>query len=266
VGSAMSLPDVSDVIRILAADNTRMSSQLLATALERDQHFQVLDCPADGQEIISAVMSERPAVVVLSAEVDGNPSKGFDLAREIHGLRPEIRVVMLLDSSERDAVLEAFRVGACGVFSRNESLKSLAKCICCVSQGQIWANSREIRYLLDALRGALPMRVIDAKGRDLLSRREQQVVRCVAEGLSNREVAQRLGLTEHTVKNYLFRIFDKLGVSKRVEVALYAYHLGGTPELVLGASRRNGPRPSASLPQAASPPGLSTTKVSTTQL
>jgi len=72
------------------------------------------------------------------------------------------------------------------------------------------------------------MRVIDARGAALLSRREQEVVRCVAEGLSNREIAQRLGLTEHTVKNYLFRIFDKLGVSKRVEVVLYAYSLGNT--------------------------------------
>jgi DNA-binding CsgD family transcriptional regulator len=70
--------------------------------------------------------------------------------------------------------------------------------------------------------------MIDAKGAILLSRREQEVVRCVAEGLSNREIAQRLGLTEHTVKNYLFRIFDKLGVSKRVEVVLYAYSLGTT--------------------------------------
>jgi DNA-binding NarL/FixJ family response regulator len=261
VSSAMNLPELSDVIRVLAADSTRMNSQLLATALERDQRFQVLDCLADGQEIISAVMNEGPAVVVLSAEVDGNPRKGFDLAREIHGLRPEIQVVMLLDSSERDAVIEAFRAGASGVFSRNESLKSLAKCICCVSQGQVWASSKELRYLLAALGEGLPMRVIDAKGRDLLSRREQEVVRSVAEGLSNREIAERLGLTEHTVKNYLFRIFDKLGVSKRVEVALYAYNLGGAPQLL--ATRRNGkPRRSATLPPAASPSGSNGAKAS----
>ena len=70
--------------------------------------------------------------------------------------------------------------------------------------------------------------MIDSRGAVLLSRREQEVVRCVAEGLSNREIAQRLGLTEHTVKNYLFRIFDKLGVSKRVEVVLYAYSAGNS--------------------------------------
>jgi DNA-binding NarL/FixJ family response regulator len=260
VASAISLSEVSDVIRVLAADSTRMNSQLLATALERDKRFQVLDCPADGQEIISAAMSKRPAVVVLSTEIDGNPRKGFDLAREIHRVRPEIQVVMLLDSSERDSVLEAFRAGASGVFSRNESLKSLAKCICCVSQGQVWASGKELRYLLAALGEALPMTVIDAKARDLLSRREQEVVRSVAEGLSNREIAERLGLTEHTVKNYLFRIFDKLGVSKRVEVALYAYHQGDAP--ALPASRGNGkPGRSARLPQT-SPSGLNGAKVS----
>jgi DNA-binding NarL/FixJ family response regulator len=137
---------------------------------------------------------------------------------------------MLLDSSERSQVVEAFRAGARGVFSRSESLKSLAKCILCVNQGQIWANSKELKFLLEALGEALPLRVIDARGTELLSRREQEVVRCVAEGLSNREIAQRLGLTEHTVKNYLFRIFDKLGVSKRVEVVLYAYSLSSNTE------------------------------------
>ncbi len=108
---------------------------------------------------------------------------------------------------------------------------SLARCIQCVSEGQIWANSKELRYILEALGEALPLRVVDTRGAALLSRREVEVVRCVAEGLSNREIAQRLGLTEHTVKNYLFRIFDKLGVSKRVEVVLYAYSLGSAAEV-----------------------------------
>ncbi|MGH9498236.1 MAG: LuxR C-terminal-related transcriptional regulator [Terriglobales bacterium] len=226
---AIALPEVSDVVRVLAADSTRMNSQLLATALERDKRFQVLDSPPDISTIISAVGREKPAVIVISAEIDGNPHRGFEVAREIHSLHSETRIVMLLDTSERSQVVEAFRAGARGVFARSESLKSLAKCIHCVSQGQIWANTKELRFLLEALGEALPLRVIDARGTELLSRREQEVVRCVAEGLSNREIAQRLGLTEHTVKNYLFRIFDKLGVSKRVEVVLYAYSLGSAP-------------------------------------
>jgi len=231
VAHAIALPEVSDVIRVLAVDSNRMNSQLLATALERDKRFQVLDAVPDARGIVAAVTKDRPAVVIISAEIEGNPRKGFEVAREVNGLRNGTRVVMLIDASERVHVVEAFRAGARGVFSRNESLKSLSKCLLCVSQGQVWANSRELRFLLEALGEALPLRVIDARGAELLSRREQEVVRCVAEGLSNREIAQRLGLTEHTVKNYLFRIFDKLGVSKRVEVVLYAYSLGNVPDL-----------------------------------
>ncbi len=223
---AISLPETSEIIRVLAADSTRMNSQLLASALERDKRFQVLEPVSDARGIIAAVAKEKPAVVVISAELDDDARKGLEVARELYTMRSETRVVMLLDASERTQVTEAFRAGARGVFCRSESLKSLAKCIHCVHSGQVWANSKELRFLLEALGEALPMRVIDARGAALLSKREQEVVRCVAEGLSNREIAQRLGLTEHTVKNYLFRIFDKLGVSKRVEVVLYAYSLG----------------------------------------
>ena len=223
---AFALPENAEIVRVLAADSTRMNSQLLAAALERDKRFVVLDAAADTASIVTAVLRDKPAVVVISAELDDTPRKGFEIAREVRLASPDTRIVLLLDSSDRAEVVEAFRAGARGVFCRNESLKSLAKCIYCVHQGQVWANSTELRFLLEALTEALPMRVIDARGAALLSRREQEVVRCVAEGLSNREIAHRLGLTEHTVKNYLFRIFDKLGVSKRVEVVLYAYSLG----------------------------------------
>ncbi len=236
---AIALPEVSNVIRVLAADATRMNSQLLAAALERDKRFQVLDPVPDARGIIAAVAKEKPAVVVISAELDEEKRKGFEIARELRATHAEARIVMLLDASERGQVVEAFRAGARGVFCRSESLTSLARCIQCVSEGQIWANSKELRFLLEALGEALPLRVVDTRGAALLSRREVEVVRCVAEGLSNREIAQRLGLTEHTVKNYLFRIFDKLGVSKRVEVVLYAYSLGGVSGVTESANSGN---------------------------
>lgn len=228
------LPEISEVIRVLTADSTPMASQLLASALERDEQFQVLDPVSDPAGIVAAVLKEKPAVLLASAEMDGDPRRGFQLVREIVAARPETRVVVLLDTSERSPVVEAFRAGARGVFCRNEALNSLAKCIHCVSQGQVWANSTQLRYLLEALGEALPLRTVDTRGAALLSRREQEVVRCVAEGLSNREIAQRLSLTEHTVKNYLFRIFDKLGVSKRVEVVLFAFSRGGADLARLG--------------------------------
>src|SRR5206468_12241739 len=84
----------------------------------------------------------------------------------------------------------------------------------------------ELQFLLESMSEPVPMKFLSASGDALLSARELDVVRCVAEGLSNREIAQRLSLREHTVKNYLFRIFDKLGVSSRVEVVLYALGSG----------------------------------------
>ena len=213
----------SDRIRVLAADSTRMSSQLLAQALAQDGQFHVTGIDPQSTSILAAVADERPHVVLMSSVLEDSSSTGFDLIRQVCAAHPDTRVVLMMDTSKRSAVVEAFRCGAHGVFSRTESPKLLAKCICSVHQGQVWANSSELRFLLEALCESEPVRVVDAGGESMLSKREQDVVRCVAEGLSNREIAGRLGLTEHTVKNYLFRIFDKLGVSSRVEVVLYAF-------------------------------------------
>jgi DNA-binding CsgD family transcriptional regulator len=79
-----------------------------------------------------------------------------------------------------------------------------------------------MQFVLEALGQVAPLHIVNAKGKSLLSKREEEVVACVAEGLTNREIARQLTLSEHTVKNYLFRIFDKLGISGRVELVLYA--------------------------------------------
>lgn len=202
-----------------------MNNQLLTDALTRDKRFRVQEGEPTAAAIVAAAEAEMLDVVLLSPLLEDNATLGFWVARQLRASRPETRIVMLLDTNERSTVIEAFRAGARGVFCRSESLKSLAKCIACVHDGQIWAGSKELRYLLEAFSEAMPMRLVDATGVSILSKREQDVVRCVAEGLSNREIASRLSLTEHTVKNYLFRIFDKLGVSSRVEVVLYAFSI-----------------------------------------
>lgn len=218
---ATPMPRTPEKIRVLAADSTRMSSVLLAQALAQNEEFQVIGLNPEPSSILAAVADKKPNVVLMSSVLEESAT-GFDLIRQVCATRPETRVVMLMDTSKRSAVVEAFRSGAHGVFSRTESPKLLAKCICSVHQGQVWANSTELRFLLEALCESEPA-AIQAGSDAVLSKREQDVVRCVAEGLSNREIASRLGLTEHTVKNYLFRIFDKLGVSSRVEVVLYAF-------------------------------------------
>lgn len=225
MGDHISSPEIAAPIRVLVADRTRMNSQLLADAIARDQIFRVAEAEPSEAAILAAASNESPDVVLLSSTLEDSPVLGFQVARHLRTAYPKIRTVMLLDASSHDAVVEAFRAGARGVFSRTESLNNLAKCIYSAYAGQVWANSRELGYLLAALSEAMPVRWGDGDGFPLLSKREQDVVRCVADGLSNREIARRLNLTEHTVKNYLFRVFDKLGVSSRVEVVLYAFRL-----------------------------------------
>src|SRR6266849_2782103 len=211
-----------NTIRVLAADSTSMNTQMLVEALARDGQFTMASYPPKPAEILSQTRREHPHIALISARQGDNGTAGFELCRDICSSSPATRVIMLLDSSERTTVIEAFRSGARGVFFRTESLKLLAKCILCVHGGQVWASSGELHYLLEAIADPVPLRFSGVTGKALLSARELDVVRCVAEGLSNREIAHRLTLREHTVKNYLFRIFDKLGVSSRVEVVLYA--------------------------------------------
>lgn len=200
-----------------------MNTQLLVEALARDGQFTMAPPPAaTAGEILAAIKRERSQVALISSRQGSDSRGGFALSRDIRSASPSTRVIMLLDSSERTPVIDAFRSGARGVFCRTESLKLLAKSIRCVHEGQIWASSSELHFLLEAMAEPVPMSFLNASGDALLSARELDVVRCVAEGLSNREIAHRLSLREHTVKNYLFRIFDKLGVSSRVEVVLYA--------------------------------------------
>src|ERR1700722_12367957 len=214
-----------DKIRVLAADSTRMSSQLLADALAQDRQFEVTGIEPKGSSILQAVAQKKPHVVLVSSTLEESTTLGFDLTRQICASHPDTKVVLIVDTSNRSEVVEAFRCGAQGIFSRAQSSKTLAKCVLNVHQGQVWASSAELRFLLEAFRESEPIQVLDSRGEEILSKREQDVVRCVAEGLSNREIASRLKLTEHTVKNYLFRIFDKLGVSSRVEVVLYVFRL-----------------------------------------
>ena len=217
--------EVSDVknIRVAIFETTQMSCELMSRA------FEVGSC--DIEVVLTGVSSEPPNdtrlndahVVVISSTLKEGRLSGFALLRQLSKANPNLNCVLLLDQDERELVIEAFRSGAVGVCERSQPYELLHKCIVCVNGGQVWANSLQMRYVLDALSSGLPPFVIDARGKILLTKREQEIVSKVAEGLKNREIAELLNVSEHTVKNHLFRIFERLGISSRAELILYLY-------------------------------------------
>ena len=208
-------------IRVAVFESSRMGCELLSRALEAsDYGLQVV------QSAFSAVEGELPRldgvdVAVISSTLKNGPLSGFALLRQLVKTHSPVRCVMLLDQHERSLVIDAFRFGAVGVCERDQSYDMLCKCVYSVYRGQVWANSQQLQYLLEALSSAVPSRITDVKGTVLLTRREEEVVSLVADGLKNREIAEHLKLSEHTVKNHLFRIFERLGISSRAELILY---------------------------------------------
>jgi len=175
------------------------------------------------------------------------PATGFRVVREARVCCPRVRIVMLVDCPERTLVVEGFRAGADGVFSRNESFEMLCKCIHAVCGGQIWARSDQLRFVTEALATGSPQPIKGANGTHLLTKREEELAELVAEGLTNRDIARQISLTEHTVRNYLFRIFNKLGTSNRLELALYVIKQRGASQgSNLGAAILAEPAPALS--------------------
>lgn len=162
-----------------------------------------------------------------------SPADGLKVSmatlRRFHVSHPEVVKVLLAESCDRELAVYAFRSGARGIFCITDaSLRLLCKCIQRVASGQVWADAEHLRYLLDSVVEVPSLRVLNSQGDSLLTPREQQVVALVVEGLANRPIARELNLSEHTVKKYLFRIFEKLGVSTRVELVLYAVNHGNS--------------------------------------
>ncbi len=209
-------------IRVFVADANAMACQLMVRALEQSREpIKVVGSATESVEILKGLAENPSDVAIISADLKDGPITGLGVVREARVSYPNTRIIVLVDSPERALVVEGFRAGAGAVFSRNETFEMLCKCIRSVYGGQIWADGNQQRFIIEALAAGQPQPIKGANGANLLTKREEELVRLVAEGLTNRDISRQLGLTEHTVRNYLFRIFNKLGTSNRLELALY---------------------------------------------
>ena len=238
-------------INVLVADSNQTQSQLMCRALRRQSGLRVASCRAELSECLGSLEVARADIILIGNGVSDDDQR-CEILRGLHAAYSAVGLILLLDSYDRDLVVNALRNGARGLFcSAEHPFKALCRCIYAVQQGQIWVNSEQMRYMVDALANAPVMHVVNAKGEGVLTSRENQVVSLVAEGVSNREIAERLSIKENTVKKSLLHIYDKLGVSNRVELVLYAlthrdkYRSQGAP-----AKHRPARPPRSALPSA----------------
>jgi len=214
-------------IELILVFSKSMFSDLLSEAFSLDARFKVVGQVCTEQEVTNLLNDNPVDVVLIDGEPGGNPQAGFSMLSHVRRVCATAKPVMMIEKREGQKTVELFRNGAKGVFIKSGTeFKLLCKCIDCVQSGQIWASREELFWIVSAFEAArfsnTSLKIVDAKGVNLLSKREEDVVKLLMEGLSNREIARNLDLSEHTIKNYLFRIFDKLGVSSRTELLLYA--------------------------------------------
>jgi DNA-binding NarL/FixJ family response regulator len=222
---AKSLRNMPTQISVLISESTRMHCDLLRKAFYSVRHrFQVVAFASSTVEVLTVLQQDRPQVAVISSDLQDGPLSGLRILPEIRRTHPETKILLVMASPNKELIIDAFRLGAVGVFNRSCPFDLLCKSVEVVSRGQVWANSEELHSVLRAFAKSPKPPKLDPAVESRVTGREAAVVRLAIEGLSNREIAQQLTLSEHTVKNYLFRVFDKLGVSNRVELVIACLH------------------------------------------
>jgi DNA-binding NarL/FixJ family response regulator len=208
---------------IILGESTPLQCELLANALKKDREFNILATAAtNSKQLFRCINEFQPSIAVVSVDLQDGPGTRLSVVTEAHAKYRRTQCIVLLNHSDRNLVVAAFRNGARGVFFRSQPIEQLRKCVRVVHQGQIWPDTREVNYVLEALAHIGPSHLFKQDQKSVLTRREEEVARFVAEGLTNREIAEKLHLSGHTVKNYIFSIFEKTGVSNRVGLVLYA--------------------------------------------
>jgi DNA-binding NarL/FixJ family response regulator len=203
-------------ITLVLADDHPIILQGLQRLFEREGEFKVVRSCAGGEEALDAVRSAPPDVLVLDLKMQDR--HGLDVLRTLRAEHRECRTVILTAAMRDDEIAEAIELGVAGIVMKEAPPAAVVDCVRAVHQGK-----RSIdRDILDRAASHAPRRSIGGTGTTALTPREIEIVRLVAQGLRNKELANRLSITEGTVKIHLHNIYDKLGVDGRLELVLCA--------------------------------------------
>jgi two-component system nitrate/nitrite response regulator NarL len=208
-------------IRILIADDHPIFREGLRRLLEAEPGFQVIGQAGDGDEALKLVAELKPDVLLLDLAMP--KMGGLDVLRELNDMRATVRTVLLTAAVEREEAVQALASGAYGVVLKESATQLLYRCVHAVASGEYWIGHDRVADILRSVAEERRKPQAPAPA-SLLTKRELQLVSAIVNGSSNKDIAQDLNLSEQTVKNHLSNIFDKVGVSNRLELALYALH------------------------------------------
>jgi two-component system nitrate/nitrite response regulator NarL len=207
-------------IRILIADDHPVVREGLRRLLDAEADFNVVGQAADGVEALELVRELRPDVLMLDLMMPR--SSGMEVLRELSKTATNCRVILLAAALERAQIVEALQLGGRGVVLKEAATDLMFKSIRTVMAGQYWIGRESISDLIGYLRERQPAEAPPSKPNFGLTRRELQIVAVIVAGYTNKDIAERFKLSEDTVKHHLSNTFDKLGVSNRLELALFA--------------------------------------------
>src|SRR3979490_3312132 len=210
-------------IRLLMANLPTILSDLLSNAFEAVLDIQVVNPVNDVQNLVDASKNGTADVILLGSSRVENICSAVAIIDVLPDRHKDAKVIVITQKPGYAEVISLFRAGVKGIVcSLNLRFEMLCKSVRCVHEGQIWASHEQLAYLVSSVSRPKSTDVTDSHGRPLLTAREQQVLHLLADGVSNFELTKEFKMSEHTIKNHLFRIYDKLGVSNRMEAVLYA--------------------------------------------
>src|SRR5947199_6634280 len=210
----------SRFIRVIVADTQAIFRAGLRKIFALEDDIRVVGQAETYDQTIYAVKKFSGDVLIFEAALTPNPS---DAVAEIVKTAPTGKIVVVTPQADEELTLDLFRRGAHGIVSREVEPELLVDCLRKVAEGEPWLDSKGIRWVLEAYR-TQATRPSSSRPKVQLTPKESLIVSCVTQGMKNKEIAQRVGTTEQVVKNYLRKVYDKLGVADRLELALFCLH------------------------------------------
>ena len=217
----MARPKSRETIRVLVADDHTIFRDGLCRLLEAEADISVIGQARSGRECVEMTGKLKPDIVLLDLKMPDQD--GLTVLTELGGPESQVRTIVLTASEDEQDYVETVKRGARGIVLKQAATERLLEGIRKVHRGEIWIDQRVAAEVMKAMTRPGPQAGV-AGEKALLTPREAEIVTLVTQGFRNKEIAEKLSISEQTVKNHLQNIYDKLGVSDRLELALYALH------------------------------------------